>query len=142
VPLTLPPSGYLDANGPFFAKRAGDDIIIGLRIEPRHCNAIGIAHGGMILTLADVLLTVGSNIRARTSRFLPTVNVTCDFIGPAKQGDWIEGRIEVLKVTKSYVFSQALLQTDVARPVARISGVLIVRGDPDPAFAPERYFGG
>jgi len=141
VRLSLPASGYLEANGPFFGKRAGDQVVIGLRIESRHCNSIGIAHGGMILTLADVLLTVGSNVRARTSRFLPTLNITCDFIGSAKQGDWVEGRIELLKATGSHLFSQALLQTDEPRPVARISGVLLVRGDPDPAFAPMRYFG-
>src|SRR5260221_3940406 len=96
APLSLPPSEYLGRNGLFCVKREGAEITIGMRVEPRHANAMGVAHGGMVMTLADVVLTVGSNLRADLSRFLTTVNVTCDFVGPARLGTWVEGRIEVI----------------------------------------------
>jgi uncharacterized protein (TIGR00369 family) len=139
--LSLPPSEYLGRNGPFYARRDGAEVAIGMRIEPRHANAMGIAHGGLVMTLADVVLTVGSNLRAGLSRFLTTVNVSCDFVGPARLGAWIEGRIEVIRTTKTLVFSRTLLQEQDGSPIARVSGILLMRGEPDPRFSAARYFG-
>lgn len=138
--INLPPSGYLEANGPFYARRASGTLAIGLRIEPRHANSIGIAHGGLLMTLADVILTVGSNAVTRLSRFLTTASATCDFLSPAKVGDWIAGEVDVLRVTASHVFTASVIRTDAGDAVARVSGVLVVRGDPDPRFDADRYF--
>jgi acyl-coenzyme A thioesterase PaaI-like protein len=65
--------------------------------------------------------------------------MTCDFLAPARHGDWLEGRVEVHKVTRNLLFASALLE-GAGEPVARASGVLRISGDPDPRFAPERYF--
>lgn len=92
------------------------------------------------MTLADLVLTVGTNIQADLGRFLPTVSMSCDFLGPARIGSWIDGRIEVLRVTGSHAFSQAMLRTNAGDPVARASGILLLRGDRKPEYAPERYF--
>ena len=140
VPLHLPPSGFLAANGPFCAKWDGTRFILGMRVEARHCNAAGICHGGMVATLCDVLLTVGGNIQSGVSRFLPTVSMTCDFIAPARNDAWIEGRIEILRVTRSLLFASGLLDVPGEGAIARTSGVLKIRGEPDPRFHPDRYF--
>src|SRR5262245_29023732 len=42
--------------GPFYAKRQGRDISLGLRIEQRHLNSRGSCHGGLLATLADIAL--------------------------------------------------------------------------------------
>ena len=68
----------------------------------------------MIATMCDMLLTVGSNIQSNQSRFMPTVSMTCDFLASPKLGDWIEGRVEVLRVTRNLLFA---------------SGVLVVAGE-------------
>jgi uncharacterized protein (TIGR00369 family) len=138
--LRLPPSGYLEANGPFHAKWDGERFVLGLRVESRHCNSAGVCHGGMIATLCDVLLTVGGNIQSGQSRFLPTISMTCDFLAPAPQHAWIEGRLEILRSTRSLLFASGLLEIADDGPVARTSGVLRISGDPDPRFRPERYF--
>lgn len=139
--LILPPSGYLDANGPFYAKYEKGKLTIGMRIDERHANSLGIAHGGLLMTLGDVILTIGSNIAAGLSRFLPTISATCDFIGAAKVGEWIEGEVNMHRAAKTHVFTSSLIRTAEGAPVARIGGVLVVRGEPDPRFAAERYFG-
>jgi uncharacterized protein (TIGR00369 family) len=138
--LTLRPSGFLQAIGPFWGRRGPEGLSIGLRIEPRHCNSAGLAHGGMLLSLVDVVLTVGSNHDAGTRRFLPTVNVTCDFIRGVPLGSWVQGRAEVLRVAGSHVFSQMVLTDPAGTVFVRASGVLILRGEPDEAFAPSSLF--
>jgi len=140
VKLALSSSLFLDNNGPFFVRREGERVTIGMPVEGRHCNSIGTMHGGMVLAFTDVALTVGSNMIAKTSRFLPTLSVTCDFVGPAKAGDWVQIDVQVIRVTRSFVFSQGLIETGAGAPVARISGTLLVRGEPDPKYDGERFF--
>lgn len=109
-------------------------------VERRHCNSMQTMHGGMILAFTDVSLTVGSNILAKTRRFLPTLSATCDFIGPARAGDWVQIAVQVIRMTRNYVFSQGVIETGAGAPVARVSGTLLIRGEPDPTYDGERFF--
>ncbi len=137
--LDLPTNHFMTANGPVYAKRDGEQMILGLRVEERHCSSIGLCHGGMLMTLADLILTIGINVQAGLSRFLPTISVTCDFIGPAPKGAWIEARVEVLRTTRNLAFGQGLLTLADGTPVARISGIMKISGEPDPSFGLDRY---
>lgn len=138
IPLPLPPAGFVDANGPIYGKRENDRVVIGLRIEDRHCNSMGTCHGGMLTTFADILLAVGSNLQADLSRFLPTINLTCDFLGPAPLGAWVEGRVDVLQVTGSLVFSQGLVTVD-SDPILRANAVLKLPSRADPRYSANRF---
>jgi uncharacterized protein (TIGR00369 family) len=134
-----PTNAFMRANGPFYIRMEGRQVVVGLEVEERHCSSIGQCHGGMLMTLADLVLVIGVNIQANLSRFLPTVSVTCDFLGPAPKGAWLESRVEVLRTTRNLAFAQGLLTLGDGTPVARISGILKISGDPNPAFGPERY---
>lgn len=136
--LDLPANAFLNANGPVYARYDGERMLLGLRVEDRHCNSMGMCHGGMLLTLADLIFTIGVNVQAKLSRFLPTVNVTCDFLGPAPKDSWLEARVDVLRTTRNLAFAQGLLSAD-GTPVARISGILKIGGEPNPVYGPERY---
>lgn len=59
APLS-PSSNYLDLVGPLFAKQDARGLTLGIRIEPRHCNSRGLAHGGLLVTLADLALGKGA----------------------------------------------------------------------------------
>src|SRR6185437_3084068 len=49
-------SPFLDAVGPFYYRRDGERLVIGLRVLEKHANARGAAHGGLLMTLADIAL--------------------------------------------------------------------------------------
>ena len=49
-------------------------------------------HGGMLATLADMLLLLGTNVQSKLGQFLLTVSLDIDFVGPVMEGDWLEGR--------------------------------------------------
>jgi uncharacterized protein (TIGR00369 family) len=139
-PIDLAPNPYLQMVGPLYARPEGDgDLVLGFRVEPKHCNPGGTCHGGMMMTLADMLLIIGSNAQAKLHRYLTTVNLANDFLAPAPQGSWIEGRAQVLRVTKSLVFAQGLWSLG-GTPVLRSSGILKPVGDADPRFGVQRYF--
>ena len=142
----LPPEGFklqsggphdtfAGVNGPLYRKRDGDFYLLGLRGERRHCNPMGICHGGMLMTLIDMALVLGSNYQAKIGRFLPTINLSADFLAPAPEGAWLEARTDVLRVARSTVFAQCIVTADGTR-VARGSGVFkIGRALPASAIA-------
>lgn len=132
--LRLRPNPYIDACGPLYGRREGERFVLGLRVERRHCNPAGTCHGGMLTTLADMLLVIGASAQTGDSRYMVTVSLNCDFVGPAPEGRWIEGRLDVLRATRSLVFCQGLLSVDGA-PILRSSGIAKPSGDPDPTFS-------
>lgn len=58
APLQLRPNPYIDACRPLYGRRDGDALCFGLRVERRHFNPAGSCHGGMLTTLADMLLVL------------------------------------------------------------------------------------
>jgi uncharacterized protein (TIGR00369 family) len=96
-------------NGPFFESRSGDSWIRGFRVLERHTNAGGIAHGGMLMTFADVVLAQA--VIHQAGQPAVTVRMTSDFLAPARLGDWVEGTAEVTRVTRSMAFVEGRLKS-------------------------------
>ena len=137
--LHLPRNPYIEANGPLYGRLDGTDFVLGFRCEKKHCNPVGMCHGGMLMTLADMLLLLGANIQAHIGRFLVTVHLTTDFIGAVPEGAWLEGRVQVLKITRSLLFTQGTMEVEGAT-VARVSAILKPTGEHDARFSPDRFF--
>jgi acyl-coenzyme A thioesterase PaaI-like protein len=122
---------FVAINGPLYVFRQGATAKLGLRIEQRHCNPLGMSHGGMLATFADMLMPVvmyaDPELAARR-RYLPTVSLQLDFVAPARLGAWIEGEGEILKATRSLVFVHGLVRAD-GSVVLRCSGVYKFTGE-------------
>lgn len=110
--------------GPLYLKRDGDNLWVGFRVEKRHTNPMGICHGGMLASFADMLLPLSIHRLSEEVgfKFLPTINLQLDYLAPAPLGSWVEGDVQVLRVTRSLVFAQGLVSAD-GLPVVRASGI-------------------
>ena len=117
-------SGFIAVNGPLYFLHEGAKFRLGFRVEARHCNPMGICHGGMLATFADMLLPMGTVMQVKElhDRFLPTVSLQVDYIGPARLGDWVDGEMQVLRTTRAMVFAQGLVKSGGAIAL-RCSGV-------------------
>ena len=98
-------SGFGRAVGPWYEKRANGRVIRAFRVEERHTNRLGIAHGGMLMAFADVLM--GEAGRRASGKPSVTMRMTVDFVGPARLGDWVEGEGEATRTTRNLVFVRA-----------------------------------
>jgi uncharacterized protein (TIGR00369 family) len=116
------PGSFIELNGPLFGKREGNRLVMGFRVEPRHCNPANVCHGAMLLALADMLIGPGVEFEVQTGKFLPTISISADFMAPAPLGAWVEGRADALKVTASLLFAQCLITAD-GTPALRASGI-------------------
>lgn len=85
--LSTSPFGW--ENGPIFERQLETGVERGFRVAPRHINAGGALHGGMVMTFADILLATAVYREAEGPWV--TIRLTTDFIGPAFEGDWVEG---------------------------------------------------
>ena len=50
------PNPFNQMVGPFYEKREGKAVSLGLYIEEKHTNSRGICHGGLLATMADLAL--------------------------------------------------------------------------------------
>ncbi|MFL5248570.1 MAG: PaaI family thioesterase [Myxococcales bacterium] len=143
------PEGFarLDRGGPFlaslgalYAKKTEQGLVIAMRIEDRHLNTRGIAHGGMLVTLADsalgIAIATAGQDPSRPRAFV-TVNLSVDFIASAREGDFVEAHVGIEKLGARLAFATCFLQVGTRR-VLRASGVFATV---TPARPKERFEG-
>ncbi|MDR3453419.1 MAG: PaaI family thioesterase [Rhodoferax sp.] len=110
-------------NGPLYARWHDERLQLGFRVGPQHVNPGQSCHGGMLGMFADILISTAAQYQADIPRqFLPTISLQMDFMANAPLGSWVQGRADILKVTRNLVFSQGLVQAD-GQTVLRASGV-------------------
>jgi acyl-coenzyme A thioesterase 13 len=111
-------SPFLDTVGPLFYRKDPDGtFVVGLRVLPKHANARGGAHGGLLLTLLDLALGYRAALSESPPANLTTANLTADFAGGAKVGDWVEAHVEVQRVGGRLAFASAFLTVNGERVV-------------------------
>lgn len=120
--------GFIETTGQLMIKQLDNDAYLGLRIEAKHCNPANICHGGMLMTFADMQLGIGAQALTGVQKFLPTVQMSCDFVAPAQNGAWLEGRTQLIKRTRSLIFATCILTAD-EKTVFSCSGIMKIPSD-------------
>jgi acyl-coenzyme A thioesterase 13 len=126
-------SPFLETAGPFFYRKEPDgSFVVAVRILPKHANARGSAHGGLLLTLLDVALGYRAAFSQEPPAALTTATMSADFVGSAKVGDWVEAHVDVQKVGSRLAFANAFLVVNGERLV-RANAVFSRGSGPLPA---------
>jgi acyl-coenzyme A thioesterase 13 len=119
-------SPFLELLGLFYQRDAENGgLIIGLRITEKHANARGMAHGGLLMTLADIALGYNAVLTRNPPLSMVTTSLSADFASSAKIGDWLEAHVDIQKVGSQAAFANAYLKVGEER-IARISAVFII----------------
>jgi acyl-coenzyme A thioesterase 13 len=118
------PSAFIHLIGPLYRRIENNAEILGLRVEDRHCNYLQIAHGGLLATFADIVVSRAASVaKGGPPPHAVTVSLNVDFIGAAPSGCWLEGRASVGKVGKSLGFASCEVRNGDDL-VLRASGVM------------------
>jgi uncharacterized protein (TIGR00369 family) len=116
-------SPLTDPWEPLYSRRDGARLCLGLRLEERHCNARGMAHGGLISALADnamgLACVLGASGKAAGA---VTASLTMDFLGAVRPGQWLQIAADPVRVGGTLGFGAAVVTAD-GDVVARASGV-------------------
>lgn len=122
-------SGYEELVSPLWFRRDADQggqLVFGFKAAPKYINTRKIVHGGMLLGFADHVLgmTVWHAIGCKPCA---TLSLTCNFVAAAKEGEWVEGRGSISRITRSVVFIRGEVSVG-DRTVLTASGVWKVLG--------------
>jgi len=123
---------FLASLGPLYAKKVEHGLVVAMRIEEKHLNTRGIAHGGMLVTLADSALgiAVANHGRERAlSEGAPEA--------PPRSFVTVEAHVGIEKVGARLAFATCFLHVGKRR-VLRASGVFATV---TPAKPKERFEG-
>ena len=111
-------SAFTDPWEPLYSLITPEQISLGTILRDAHCNSRGIIHGGFISAIADNAMGLSCvqimKGEGRDVKSLVTVNLSVDFTGMAKIGDWIATDSEVVKLGGSLGFVRTRLVTDAS----------------------------
>lgn len=111
------PGWTVDNNGGPFTELIGpiwrgpdapDGIVKAILVETKHANLIGIAHGGILLSLMDNLMGSAISAAAPGSNYV-TATMSSSFASAARVGDWLEARAAITRLGRTLVFIRATL---------------------------------
>jgi len=106
-----PPHGFVPIShtnpfalnlAPIYEREEGAIFVRGFYVRPEHTNTAGIAHGGVMMTFADIVCARA--VIQEIDGMAVTVRLLSDFMAPVLVGSWLEGRAEVSRATRSLVF--------------------------------------
>jgi uncharacterized protein (TIGR00369 family) len=100
--------GFTDVLRPVY-RRAGERPAMGMFVQAQHTNLLGICHGGVLMTLADVAAAGAINQQRGAIAGSPTLNLSFDFISAAQQGDWIQAEVDRVTVKRRVGFSSGVI---------------------------------
>jgi len=86
--------GFGRQVGPLFEKRGPDGITRAFRVEEHHTNGMMNAHGGMLMTFAD--MAWGAAVESDEDSWWVTIRLLCDFLSGAKHGEFVEGKARIV----------------------------------------------
>jgi len=105
---------FIDHIGPVLIRTGGSEAHLQVAIARQHANPNGGSHGGMLLTLLDLVqgLSVKSALTSTggvLSGHPITVQIGCNFISAARIGETLQGRAVVERVTRTMSFTAGRL---------------------------------
>jgi uncharacterized protein (TIGR00369 family) len=118
--LSLRRGPFTEHNGPVYHREGTEAVVHGFHALRRHCNGLGIVHGGMLASFLDGLL--GHAVGAAAKRPGVTIHLSLDYLSMARAGDWIEGEARITRLTREVAFAEARAYVG-RRDVVRAAGV-------------------
>jgi acyl-coenzyme A thioesterase PaaI-like protein len=124
--VPAPPAGFVLStgrgsfsthNGPYFHRDDGAQAFFALK---RHCNSVGLIHGGMLSAFLDGVL---AGAAARGSGAVPiTVHLSTDFLEMGRAGEWVTGEASLTRSNGDIAFVEGRAHVG-GRNLARATGI-------------------
>jgi uncharacterized protein (TIGR00369 family) len=115
--VSLDRGAFSTRNGPYFHDGNGRQAFFARK---RHCNGMGLIHGGMLSAFLDGVLA-GAVARG-TGAVSVTVHLSIDFVDMGRAGDWVIGEGTLTRAAGDLAFVEGRARIG-ERTLARATGV-------------------
>jgi len=105
----------------FYKRDEEGNLIMAFWIKKENCNSADVAHGGMLMSIADYSLASAS--MPSRDKYVATISFRSEFIAPAKIHSLAEVHTSITRATKSLVFGEGKIFCD-GEIVFSFSGVV------------------
>ena len=125
---------FTSHNGPYWVRQSDTGTVQAFHALARHCNGVGLIHGGMLSAFLDGLLAGAAG--RETGSTPVTVHLSIDFLDMGRAGDWVIGVAHVTRATRDLAFVEGSASV-AGRDLARASGVFkLLRRRPEGGLGP------
>jgi acyl-coenzyme A thioesterase 13 len=119
------PSPFGELVGPLYAGRRDSGPTIAVQVGSEHGNRIGRAHGGLMMTVADIALTRAALEHLPPSTRVATVDLHIAFLESVSEGEWLEAIPSIDRVGRSLIHGSCVLEAG-AKTVAKVLATMAV----------------
>jgi acyl-coenzyme A thioesterase 13 len=120
----LEPSPFGELVGPLYIKSTEADPVLAVRVAPEHANRAGRAHGGLLMTLADIAVSRAVRSQVPPGATFATASLQIAFLQAASEGQWLEAVPRIDRLGRSLIHASCEIRCEdqlVARVLATIS---------------------
>jgi uncharacterized protein (TIGR00369 family) len=93
-----------------------------MHIQAKHTNSLGICHGGVLATLADLALGYAMHAKSAGGSPYVTAHLAVDYAGAARVGDWVQSSVEIQRLGARLAFANGYLLA-AGRRIVRASAI-------------------
>ncbi|MFB4302769.1 PaaI family thioesterase [Actinomadura sp. NTSP31] len=130
--MTTAPAGFVPYDRPSplitaiggFARHAADPLRAGFAVDGPKTNARGLLHGGVIAAVGDVAIGHALAVRTDPPTPLITVNLSCDLVGTAREGDWVDIAVTPTRVGRRLAAGTAAFTAN-GRVIATVTALFM-----------------
>lgn len=122
-------SGFGAYAGPVLRAHAGERDIFTFEIAAHHLNGSERLHGGMMMTLAAIVLgqvAKEAAVAKQPGAEVRPLSINCDFVSAGEKGDKVEGHAEVTRATRTVLFISGALHVG-SRILMTATGVYAIK---------------
>ena len=106
---------------------SSDEIVLGLDVTNRLTNFLGVSHGGVVFSLADIGMSYASNAQAGVSLAIST---HLALTAPSRPGDRLVARVTELSRGRSVGTYRAEVTRSDGRTVGLFTGTVHISPSP------------
>jgi uncharacterized protein (TIGR00369 family) len=119
------PSPFGELVGPLYAGWRDSRPTIAVRVGSEHGNRSGRAHGGLMMTVADIALTRAALEQLPPNTRVATADLHIAFLESVSEGEWLEAIPTIDRVGRSLIHGSCVLEAG-ARTAAKVLATITV----------------
>ena len=105
-------SRFVQLCGPMYEKVFEDNTVaLGLLLEEQHLNQLDLAHGGILMTLADNAMGRTLSFQSDWQSSYVTLSMNSQFMQSAQLGEFIYAKVSVKRKGRRLVFLESEIKS-------------------------------
>jgi uncharacterized protein (TIGR00369 family) len=117
---------FYASAGPLYIRHMAGKLQFGMSLAEKHMNALMITHGGVLMFMMDMQLSLAGAFEGKIAGFGSTIQMASDFLAPTQIGDWLHGDTRLVRRGRNMVFVDGTITANEEKLVLRANGIMTV----------------